>query len=327
MMMRAVVLDTLGGPETLRLAPMPVPTPRAAEVRVRVQAVGLNPVDYKLAASGYPAWTYPHILGLDVAGTVEAVGTQVTDWTPGEAVYYHGDLSRPGGYAEYAVAEAHAVARLPQSLTMTQAAAVPCAGFTAYQALHRRLAVQAGQTILVHGGAGGVGGFAVQLAREAGLRVLTTCSPENNDFVRRLGADTAIDYRNEDVAARVRELTEGRGVDAVVDTVSAESATEGLALLTEGGGIACVVGEPDQRHPLVRAKRLSIYPISLGEAHLTRNRAAQEDLARIGREMGTLLSAGRIDPMVTEVIGLEAIPEALGRLMRRHVRGKIVAML
>src|SRR4051794_12288596 len=125
--MKALVLDRPGPPETLRLAEMPTPEPGPGEMRIRVHAVGLNPVDYKLAAWGPAAWTYPHILGLDVAGVVDALGPQVTGWSPGDAVYYHGNLAKHGGYAEETVVPAHVVAPLPRGLSFAQAAALPCA--------------------------------------------------------------------------------------------------------------------------------------------------------------------------------------------------------
>lgn len=186
--MQAILVERPGPRSALRLGEAPLPQPGPGQLRVRVHAVGLNPADYQLAHYGHPAWRYPHVLGLDAAGTIDALGEGVTAWRPGEAVYYHGDLSRPGCFAEYALVAAHVVAPLPARLSFPQAAALPCAGFTAYQALHRRLHVQAGQTVLVQGGAGGVGGFAVQLAAHAGLRVITTASPRNFDWVRPLAA-------------------------------------------------------------------------------------------------------------------------------------------
>jgi len=219
------------------------------------------------------------------------------------------------------------VAPLPTGLSFLQAAALPCAGFTAYQALHRRLHIQAGQTILVQGGAGGVGGFAVQLAAHAGLRVITTASPRNFDWVRRLGAHEVIDYHTEDVVARVRALTGGRGVDAIVDTVSAESATAGLRMLAFGGGIACVAGLADLSPLAPFTIAPSVHEIALGGAHLSGDRRAQEDLARIGRELGELCSAGAVQPMVEEVVDLAGIPAALERLAAHRLRGKIVAAI
>ena len=137
---------------------MNIPVPRDNEILVRVHAAGLNPVDYKVAASGHPAWTYPFTLGLDVAGTVVETGKSVTHLSPGDRVFYHGDFSKPGGFAEYAVTTAHTVSKIPGCITFSEAAALPCSGLTAYQALYRKIDMSGMESILIHGGAGGVGG-------------------------------------------------------------------------------------------------------------------------------------------------------------------------
>lgn len=325
--MKALVLDQPGRPETLHLDEMPMPKPAPGEVRVRVRAVGLNPVDYKLAASGFRGWRYPFILGLDVAGTIDALGTGVANWQVGDAVYYHGNLAKPGGYAEYAIAPALALAHLPAGVSFPEAAALPCAGLTAYQALHRKLHIQPQQTILIHAGAGGVGGFAIQLAAIAGLTVFATCSARNADYVRQLGAADVLDYHIDDIPAKILERTDGRGLDAILDTISSESATIGLSLLAFNGGIACVAGLPDFTCIQPFAKALSVHEIALGGAYLSQDPRAIADLAQMGQELGDLVSTSKINPMLTEVIRFEAIPDALMRLAERHVRGKIVAQL
>jgi len=325
--MKALVLDQPGPPDTLRMADILTPQPGAGQVRVRVHAFALNPVDYKRAQTGYPAWKYPFVLGLDVAGTIDAVGSEVADWQAGDRVFYHGDLSRPGGYAEYAVAMAHVLIRVPGEVSFVEAAALPTAGLTAYQALFRRLHIQPGQSVLVTGGAGGVGGFAVQLAAWAGATVIATASAYNHDYLRKLGARHVIDYNTEDVVERVRSLTGGRGVDAMVDTLGSDSATAGLDLLAFGGGLACVSRLPDFTRIRPLTKALSIHEIFLAGAYLSGDRSAQEGLARMGREMIELVRTKRIDPTVSEIISFAAVPDALQRLSQRHVRGKIVVRL
>jgi len=323
--MKALLLDQPGSLDTLYVSDVPEPHPAAGEVRVKVQAVGLNPVDYKLAQNGFARWHYPHILGLDVAGLIDEVGADVTQWHVGEPVYYHGDLSKPGGFAQWAIASAHAIAPLPHNLSFEEAAALPCAGFTAYQCLHYKLHIQRGQTILVQ--AGGVGGFAIQLATHHGLRVITTCSASNFDWAYQLGAAEALDYHDPDLSTKVQEMTNGRGVDAIVDTVSAATATMGLGLLAFGGGIACVAALPDLNQFKSFGKALSVHDVALGGAYLSGDQLAQEQLAQIGREFGQLVSDRVINPMLQEVIRLEDIPTGLQRLAERHVRGKIVAQL
>lgn len=323
--MKALVLERPGKPDSLRQVDVPQPDPGPEEVRVKVHAVGLNPVDYKMAASGFPTWDYPFILGLDVAGVVDAIGEDVVEWEVGDPVYYHGDMTRPGGFGQYAIAPSHVLSWLPEGVSYEQAAALPCAGFTAYQAIHRKLKVQSGKTILVQGGAGGVGGFAIQLARAAGVRVYTTCSRHNVNFVKDLGAYDVIDYKFEDVGERILQLTDGRGVDYAIDTVGEESATATIDMLATGGEIVCVAGLPDLSQVEHFVKGFSVHEVALGGAYLSDDRTAQEELAKIGREFGALVSKGTIRPMLEETIKFEDIPDALVRLSMRHVRGKIVA--
>ena len=242
--MKALLLDKPGPVNTLHVGELDTLEPGAGEIRVAVKAVGLNPVDYKLAGRGNPSWTYPHVLGLDVAGTVDAVGEGVDEYRVGDRVFYHGDLSKPGGFAEYAITTAHTTAAIPEGVTFEAAAAIPCAGLTAYQGITRKLRVSAGQTVWVQGGAGGVGGYGIQVCANLGAEVITTTSQKNFDYVRGLGADHAIDYSGDDVVARIMEITDGRGVDAVQAAVDAESADQGVAALAFGGAISCIAGLP-----------------------------------------------------------------------------------
>jgi len=324
--MRALLLDQPGPVATLRIADVPEPEAGAGEIRVKVAAVGLNPVDYKLAGRGNPAWAYPHILGLDVAGTIDRLGAGVDGLALGDRVYYHGDLTKVGGFSELAITTAHTVAKIPASVSFADAAAIPCAGLTAYQGLVRRLRIQKGQMVWVQGGAGGVGGYGVQIAAQAGATVITTSSQRNFDHVKGLGATHVIDYQTEDVVARIMEITEGRGVDAVQAAVDADSADQGLAVLAFGGAISCIAGLPTLSDQTF-AKAISLHKISLGAAHQSNNRAAQLDLAQMAEEMIALVADKKINPMVEQVIALEDIPAGLAQLESRHVRGKIVAAL
>lgn len=228
--------------KNMKVEEIETPSANKGEVVVEVHAAGLNPVDYKTATNGNPNWTYPHILGLDVAGTIYEVGEGVTEWKKGIVSCNHGDFNKKGGYAEYAVTTAHTISRIPDSVTFEEAAALPTAGYTAYQALFRKLPLSSINTILIHGGAGGVGGFAIQLAKIAGKTVISTASARNHEYVRSLGADHVIDYSTEDVKEKVMELTNGRGVDAVLVTVSKENSTESLDMIAYNGHIA---GAPD----------------------------------------------------------------------------------
>ena len=325
--MKAVVLDRPGSPDILRISDVDIPVPGNGEVRVKVHAVGLNPVDYKLAEYGYPTWRFPFVLGLDVAGTIDELGPDVSGWKVGDQVFYHGDLSKPGGFADYAVTAAHTMVPLPKGLSFVDAAGLPCAGFTAYHALFDKLHIQENQTILIHGGAGGVGGFGVQLAAMSGLEVISTCSDHNADYVKTLGARHVINYATQDVPAMVRKFTKEKGVDAVVDTISSQSATAGLGMLAFGGGIACIAGLPDISKIVPFTKAFSVHEIALGAVYLWGGKKRQEQLVRYGKALGSLASEKKIQTMVGEVISMEEIPDGLMRLSKRHVRGKIVAQI
>ncbi|MHA5049681.1 zinc-binding dehydrogenase [Streptomyces sp. SD15] len=322
--MRALVLDRPGAPDTLRLAELPVPEPGPGQVRVKVEACGLNPVDYQVAAAGHADWTWPHVLGLDVAGTVDAVGEGASRDLLGVRVARHGDPRRAGGFAEYTLADVVALAPVPDALDAASAAALPCAGMTAYQAVVRRLRVTGEHTVLVTGGAGGVGGYAVQLAAQAGARVIATTSAVNAEHVRELGADEVVDYRTEDVPARVRALTGGRGVDAVVDTVGSGSATGNLDLLVHGGGLAAVAGRPDLTAVAPFTTAPSVHEIALGAAYSHGDKRARADLSAMLFELFRLVVDGRLDPRLARTLTLDEVPAGLAELAARHLRGKLV---
>ena len=325
--MKALILHKPGSPDTLELAEVSKPVVEPGHAVIEVKAVGLNPVDYKTAANGNDAWSYPHILGLDVAGVIADIDQENTSFKVGDRVYYHGNLARPGGYAEYALAPAHILAPVPAGILFEDAAALPCAGFTAWQILSRKIKPAEGQTILIHGGAGGVGGFAIQLAAHLGLTIITTCSQANFEAVKALGADHCIDYGKENVTARVLEITGNRGVDAAINTIGSDSATKDLERLAFGGHLACVDGLPDFTRIVPFTKAISIHESALGGAHLSGDIPSQKDLARMGCEMMDLLRQKKISSMLAKTIPLAEVPDALTRLSDRHVRGKIVAVV
>jgi NADPH2:quinone reductase len=326
--LKALVLDRPGQPETMYITELPLPEPGPGEIRVRIQAASLNPIDYKVAPNGHPSWKYPFVLGVDAAGVVDALGEGVTQWNIGDRVVYHSNFTKHGTYAQYNVTTAHTVAALPQELSFEKGAAFPCAGLTAYQCLHRKMNLKAGQTVLIHGGAGGVGGYAIQLARLVGAKIITTASSRNFDYVKQLGAHEVIDYNTENVAARVMEMTNGLGVDAILNTINRQSAQADLDMLAFGGQLACIAGSPenvaDTQPP---SKSITVHKVMLGGAHLSEDHRAQADLGVMAGEFAQLLMAKKLNPMIAETIALEDVPQALTRLSERHVRGKIVVRI
>lgn len=215
-------------------------------------------------------------------------------------------------------------AGVPDGLDSASAAALPCAGMTAYQAIVRRLHVRSGDTVLVTGGNGGVGGFAIQLVRAAGARVISTAS-SRFERLRVLGAAETVDYRDPDMLAAIRGLAGPDGIDAIVDTVGEGSATELLPLLNHAGGIACIAGRavPAAVRPFGIAP--SVHEIALGAAYSAGDDKHVRNLGTMLAELMDRVATGQLDPMVSRVIASEEIPDALEEIGRRHVAGKIVA--
>lgn len=312
-------------PDAMSWVELPDPVAGTGQLLVRVAASALNPTDYQRAFYGVGR-EMPFVLGLDVAGVVEAVGDGVDGFAVGDRIAYVGDIRENGGYAELTVADARAVAHVPESVSFVAATAVASAAVTAYQAVVRRMNVAPGDTVFVTGAAGGVGGFAVQLASLRGARVLASDVSDMADHIRRLGAEAVIDFRAEDVAARVKELTGGRGVDAILDTVGSESATGNLSLLAHGGGIATVAGRPDLTVVPPFGMAPSVHEIALGAAYVVDDSRAMTALGDMLQELLALVAAGDLDPMVGRVIELDEVPTALRDLGRVGIAGKVVAV-
>lgn len=324
--MKALLLQQAGPDYALAPADVPIPTPGAGEVRLRVRASSINPVDYKFALSG-DGLVMPHVLGIDAAGEIDALGPDVTGWQPGQRVMALTNLYRWGAYAEYVVVDANVLSLLPDALSFEQAAALPCAGLTAWQAVHRKLKLQQpGQTIVITGAGGGVGGFTVQMCHQAGARVIATAS-RSVERVRALGADEVINYRQVDVLAETMRLTQGRGVDAVIDLVSAESATALLPLLRHNGEMVCVVTPPHEQDLPPWGKAISLHDVALAFAYQFGDADNLRDIGRAGEVLAGWVAEGRIDPQITRVISLDEVPAALREAEAGHTQGKVVIRL
>ena len=262
--MEAVVMQAPGGADVLRPQELPVPEIRHdTDVLVRLRAAGLNPIDAKLRQNpGSYAMPLPVVLGFDGAGVVEATGKAVTRFAPGDEVYFcHPSFGgRSGSYAAYTVVPEILLARKPARLSFTEAAAVPLALITAWESLFDRANVQAGQKVLVHGGAGGVGHLAIQLAKHAGADVCATVSSETKaSFVNSLGADEHIYYRDEDFAQAVLRWTDGQGVDVALDTVGGQTFEQTFAAVHYGGLVVSLLQPaPSTNWSIARQRNLGI---------------------------------------------------------------------
>lgn len=324
--MRAILLDRPGPSIALRMGTLSVPEPAGGEVRIKVTAAGLNPVDYKFAETGQEGWVLPHVLGLDIAGAIDAVGDGVTGWAQGQRVACFGNPWRRGGFAEFAIAPAQALAAIPDGLSFESAAALPTAGLTAYQIFHRKVAPRPGRTALIHGVTGGVGSFAVQLAKLAGYKVIGVAAAARSKIARQLGADHVV--QPDDLQSLLRRLNGGRLADLVVDTIGASNATAALDLLAFNGALACVVDFPDFRRINWFERGVSIHEVALAAAYRAADEAEISDLGLMLSELMGLVDRGRVMPLIAEIVTFEQIPDALRRLRRRSVTpGKIVARL
>ncbi|QIA28225.1 zinc-dependent alcohol dehydrogenase family protein [Thermaerobacter sp. PB12/4term] len=311
--MMAMVIRSFGGPEVFEAREVPVPEPGPGEVLVEVHASSVNPVDYKIRRNGTWAGVEPPaIIGYDVSGVVVAVGPGVTDFQPGDEVYYTPEIfgGRPGSYAQYHVARQEIVARKPENLSHTEAAVVPLAGGTAWDGLITRGGLRVGETVLIHGAAGGVGHFAVQIAKAAGAFVYATARADNMEFVKSLGADRVIEYRTQDFVEIIRRETGSQGVDLVLDTVGGEVLARSLEVVRPHGRVVTILGGQVNLGPLSR-KNLTLHGLFLGRARY------KLDALR------TLIEGGKLRPALDGILPLDQVAEAHSRLEEGGVRGKI----
>ena len=282
----------------------------ATDVLVRVAAAALNPLDTKMQQGlmhGFFPLDFPYTIGTDLAGTVEQVGSDVTDWSVDDGVVARTDPPRGGALAELIVVPAGYLAKTPASIPATEAAGVPTAAGTAWQALFEVADLKAGQTVLVHAGAGGVGSFAIQLARHAGARVVATASGEGVDIARRLGADQVIDYRSKRFEDKLSDL------DVVLDTIGGDTQQRSFGVLRAGGTLVATASPPDE---------------ALAKAHGVNARFVfhQSDAARLTK-LFEMIDAGTLKVLVDRVVPMDELASAFVYQGSGRARGKIIVTL
>jgi NADPH:quinone reductase-like Zn-dependent oxidoreductase len=303
--MKAVRIHSFGGPEVLQFEELDKPEPSADEMLIRVHAAGVNPVDWKIR-EGLLKVRLPYIMGRDFSGVVEALGPDVRDFRTGDSVF--GQVARgSGSYAEYAIAPVSQVASKPAALDHIHAAALPIASLTAWQALYDTADLKAGQKVLIHAAAGGVGSFAVQFAKWKGAYAVGTASAHNVDFVRHLGADEVIDYR----AAKVEEIV--CDADVVLDTIGGDTQDRSWEILKPNGILVSVVQPPPQEKAKAHGAR-GVFLIS---------KARGDQLTQIA----DLVASSQVKVNVETILPLREARKAQELSQSRHTRGKIVLVV
>ena len=302
--MKAVVVNEYGGPEVLKYQDAPRPEPKDDEILVRVMAAGVNPVDSYVRQGRFGKSNLPMIIGSDIAGVVEKTGATAKKFKPGDAAYCYLSVMRGGGYAEFAIARESETALKPKNIDFVTAAAVPLAGTTAWQALIDSGKIEKGQTVLIHGGSGGVGTFAIAIAKARGTKVIATASSAHQPTLKQLGVDQAIDYTTTKFEDVVKD------VDLVLNCVRADALARSYGVVKKGGAIVSITDEPDQAECAKRG--------------ITCSRMGANPDAKVLEELTKLIEARKMTPIVSQTLPLAEASKAHQQIETRHTLGKIV---
>lgn len=310
--MKAIAIKQYGGKEQLKEIDIPKPTPKEKQAIVKLHATSINPIDWKLREGYLKAmmpFGFPIILGWDVAGIVEEVGEHVQDFKVGDRVFARPETTNRGTYAEYTIVDTHLLAKIPDNIGFEEAACVPLAGLTAWQCLFDFGNIQKGDKVLIHAGAGGVGTFAIQLAKNVGAYVAATAGTHNVEFLKSLGADEVIDYKKQDFEKVLTEF------DFVLDSLGGENQEKSFTVLKAGGKLASIVSEPNQEKS--REKN-----IKSGNVWLVPNGQQLEKIANLLEQNKLRVIIGHKFPFSEE-----GIKEAHALSESHHAKGKIVIQI
>jgi NADPH2:quinone reductase len=312
--MKAMVIDHFGNVDTLHFQEIPTPKPSGNEVQIQILYTSVNPVDWKIREGllkGRFPYEFPIILGWDAAGIVTEVGKNVKKFKVGDEVfaYCRKPIVQWGTYAEYICFDAEHVALKPKNISFAQAAAIPLAGLTAWQALFDFAKLKKGETILIHGGAGGVGSFAIEFAKFGGAKVYTTASKKNHPYVKERGADVCIDYKTQDFVAEIHKL-EPNGVDIVFDTVGKDTLRKSLELLKPGGRLVSIIEQMDPK--IVQQRQ-----IQFGFVFVSPNGSQLKQIA-------DLIEQQKVTPPHIQEMNLREAGKAQEQNKEGHTQGKIV---
>ena len=330
--MKAVIVDRYGrGGTNVRVGDMPVPEVGEHDVLVRIHAAGVNVLDSKIRDGEFKLilpYRLPLILGNDVAGVVVGAGPGVRKFKPGDEVYARPAKDRIGAFAEYIAVAEDDLAPKPERLTMEEAASIPLVGLTAWQALIEIAGLRAGQKVFIQAGSGGVGTFAIQLAKHLGATVATTTSAANADLVKRLGADVVIDYRNDDFETVLHDY------DVVLHSLDNETLKKSLRVLKPGGKLISISGPPDPGFARELGKPWILRPVTGLLSYRTRKAAKRRQVGYTFlfmrasgdqlRKITALIDSGVIEPIMDRVFPLESTVEAMAYVDKGRAKGKVV---
>jgi NADPH2:quinone reductase len=312
--MKAMVIENFGGVEQLHFEDFPTPIPADNEVQIEIYYTAVNPVDWKIREGmlkGLMLHEFPLIPGWDASGIVNKVGKNISSFKKGDEVfaYCRKPIVKWGTYAEYICVDASHVALKPKNLSFAQAASIPLVGLTAWQALFDFAKLQAGESILIHAGAGGVGSLAIELAHYTGAKIFTTASTEHHPYVKKLGADVPIDYKKCDFVSKIKELAPG-GIDVVFDCVGGKTLQESFKVVKPHGRIVSIIEQVD---PVLSAK----YQVKGGFVFVSPNGKELEHIAK-------LIANGVVVSPQIEEMPLSAAAKAQDKIKEGHTQGKIV---
>jgi len=329
--MKAFIIDRYGKNDGMRVGEMPDPEVRNDDVLIQIHAASVNPLDSKIRDGAFKLilpYRLPLILGNDLAGVVTRVGSQVRRFKPGDEVYARPDKDRIGAFAEFISIREDSVALKPERLTMEEAASIPLVGLTAWQALIERATLQPGQKVLIHAGSGGVGTFAIQLAKHAGATVATTTSTDNVDLVKRLGADVVIDYKKEDFADTLRDY------DVVLNSLDKVTLEKSLRVLKPGGQLISISGPPDAAFARTIGAswvlRMVMGALSRGIRAQAKRRQVHYSFLFMRANGGqlakitSLIDDGVIRPVVDRVFPFASTKEAMAYVEAGRAKGKVI---
>ena len=312
--MKAWVQHTTGPVDCLELADIPKPEPGQMQVLVRNRAAGLNPVDWKFIEWGHPDWTWPHVSGVDGAGEIVELGRGVTHLSTGMRVACHQNLVNQGSFAEYTVIPAYAAIPLPDGITFEAAAAIPCPGLTAWQAL-QKVNLAPGSRVLLTGASGAVGGALLQLARTRGWSIHAAASSGEHRRVLKLGAATAIDYKRDGWIDELKSLSTASPFRAVFDAVSGEHATKLASLLGVNGHLVCIQDRQEKPPFAPFTTTLSLHEVGLNAMHgQGADHQQWGELVAAGTSIANAILSGEFNPQIVEVAPFSHLPGALQRL-------------